>query len=154
MEPGDELVERRVTSDVFFGNLLAELYDAAPALKEQHGRLSADLPTLEAALQHGASLGKPIILVVDGLDHIARVRSSSSVLSDDETDIVERLATLDVPQGVSLVLGSQPGEHLLPLHGRRGSNIAEHSIPRWRETDMVALAQLHGAGEALKWEES
>lgn len=40
LEPGDNLVERRVTTDVFFGNLLAELVDAEPALRGSGGALS------------------------------------------------------------------------------------------------------------------
>jgi hypothetical protein len=115
LEPGDDLVERRVTTDVFFGNLLGELLDAAPELRGAGGaRYAAGIDELEATLQKAVKTGRAVVLIVDGLDHIARVRSQAHGLADDETDIVERLATVDIPAGVALVVGSQPGNHLIP----------------------------------------
>ncbi|MGC3836111.1 AAA family ATPase [Moritella viscosa] len=121
LEPGDELIERRVTTDVFFANIISELHEADSEINLGSTRLSADLRTLEETLARSVELGKRIVLIIDGLDHISRVKSSSNVLSDDETDIVERLSTLKIPKGVKLIIGSQPGDHLQPtlskLHG-------------------------------------
>jgi hypothetical protein len=52
-------------------------------------------------------------------DHISRVKSASSNLNDNEKDIIERLASLDIPNGIKLILGTQPGEHLDPILKRR-----------------------------------
>ena len=121
LEPGDPVVEKRITTNVFFANLLAELTDAAPELfKDEPVRYAADIQALELALDVAARSGRPVILIVDGLDHISRVRADARQLSDSETDIVERLATLALPAGATLLLGSQPGEHLQPLRERWG----------------------------------
>lgn len=148
LEPGDDQVERRITSDVLFGNLIAELFEAAPELNDFPHYYSADLTTLENALLNAVKLDKPIILIVDGLDHIARVLSSSSSLSDDETDIVEQLATLNLPQGVALVVGSQPGAHLQVLHGNQ-STVTEHQLPLWSQEDAIGLARVLSVPRAL-----
>jgi len=149
LEPGDELIERRVTTDVFFANILSELYDAEPKISSGSLRLSADLKTLEEALARGVELGKKIVLIIDGLDHIARVQSVSNRLSDDETDIIERLSTLTIPEGVSLVLGSQPGNHLDPLFNRREKDVHSFELPSWNHNDVIELTRLHGVDQAL-----
>jgi len=149
LEPGDELIERRVTTDVFFANILSELYDAEPKISSGSLRLSADLKTLEEALARGVELGKKIVLIIDGLDHIARVQSASNRLSDDETDIIERLSTLTIPEGVSLVLGSQPGNHLDPLFNRREKDVHSFELPSWNHNDVIELTRLHGVDQAL-----
>lgn len=150
VEPGDELVERRVTTDVFFGNLRAELVDAAPdLLLAAESRYAAGLSELEATLAQAAASGRSVVLIVDGLDHISRVRADSRALRDDDTDIVERLATLDVPSGVSLVIGSQPGPHLAPIRERWGADLVEREVLPWTPADVVALARRHGVARAL-----
>ena len=150
LEPGDEMVEQRVTTDVFFGNVLAELIDTDPALSGAGGaRFAAGIGELEAALIKAASTGQPVILVIDGLDHIARVRSQARRLSDDETDIVERLATVNIPAGVTLVVGSQPGEHLNPLCERWGDQLTTRNMPPWSLSDLEAIAVLHGLPSTL-----
>jgi len=149
LEPGDELIERRVTTDVFFANILSELYDAEPKISSGSLRLSADLTTLEEALARGVELGNKLVLIIDGLDHIARVQSASNTLSDDETDIIERLSTLTLPEGVSLVLGSQPGSHLSPLINRRENDVHSFELPSWNNKDVIELSRLHGVDQAL-----
>ncbi|MDO9067909.1 MAG: ATP-binding protein [Deltaproteobacteria bacterium] len=150
LDPSDELIERRVTSEVFYGNLLAELHEAAKGMGLLPNRLSADSINLEETLRDLVALGKPVILIVDGLDHITRVQSSSKILSDDETDIVERLATLNIPDGVALVLGSQPGPHLDLFRTRQVKDFIEYELPSWDTQDSIALARLHGVDQALK----
>lgn len=150
LEPGDEHIERRVTTDVFFGNLLGELVDAAPdLLGANEKRYAAGLAELEAALTKAVIFGRPVVLIIDGLDHIARVRNDVRSLSDDETDIVERLATLNIPEGVGVVIGSQPGQHLDPLRRRWGTKAIECLLPEWRQDDLVALVARHGIVQAL-----
>ncbi|ODT04201.1 MAG: hypothetical protein ABS52_05990 [Gemmatimonadetes bacterium SCN 70-22] len=150
LEPGDALVERRVTTDVFFGNLLGELLDADPSLHGAGGaRYAAGLGELEATLARAAATGRPVVLIVDGIDHIARVRSDTRRLGDAETDIVERLATAQVPPGVALVIGSQPGRHLEPLRERWGTALLERTVPPWLPADLAALADRQGLTRAL-----
>lgn len=150
LEPGDDLVERRITTDVFFGNLLGELVDADPQLQGAGAaRYAAGIAELEATLAKAAAFGRPVVLLVDGLDHIARVRSDARRLADVDTDIVERLATLKVPAGVAVVIGSQPGSHLAPLHLGWGERLSTRLLPVWAQSDLAALAKRHGVTRAL-----
>lgn len=150
LEPGDDLVERRVTTDVFFGNLLGELVDAEPQLHGAGGaRYAAGIAELEAALTKASSLARPVVLIVDGLDHIARVRADSHGLGEDDTDIIEQLSTLNVPPGVAVVIGSQPGGHLDPLCARWRGRLATRPLPPWLPEDLAALADRHGVTRAL-----
>lgn len=151
LEPGDEQVERRITTDVFFANLLAELVEAAPSLRDAaRSRYSAGISEFEETLQAAADLNAPVIIVVDGLDHIARVRAGAPSLAFDETDIVERIASLNIPQGIMFVLGSQPGTHLDPIRERWSGNLLERTIPPWSSEELVELSNCHGVEAALR----
>lgn len=150
LEPGDELVERRVTTDIFFGNLLGELSDAFAARSYAVPNIfAAGLSELETFLAEATDAGHHVVVLVDGLDHIARVRDASTSLSDNETDIVERLATLKLPEHVSLVVGSQPGEHLEPLREAFSCRVTEHDVEPWSGDEVLALAHSHGLCRAL-----
>lgn len=150
LEPGDELVERRVTTDVFIGNLLGELSDAFKAFSLAPPHVfAAGLEELETFLATAADSSHRVVIIVDGLDHIARVRGASGSLSDNETDIVERLATLDLPENATLVIGSQPGDHLQPLRDGFSSRIVEHGVDPWSRVEVLELARSHGVDAAL-----
>jgi hypothetical protein len=150
LEPGDELVEQRVTTNVFFGNLLGELDDAFKSYGlTPPQRFAAGLHALDDYLKAAADTGHRVVIIVDGLDHIARVRGASPALSDNETDIVERLATLDLPDNVALVVGSQPGGHLQPLREEFADRLIEHGIEPWATTEILNLARSHGVFTAL-----
>lgn len=149
LEPGDELIERRVTSDVFYANIIAELYEVLPELSQELNRLSADIQTLELALKNASTLGQEIVLIVDGLDHISRVKTSSNTLSDDDTDIIERLSTLSLPKGVKVIIGSQPGEHLEPIISRKENDVFTYNLPNWNSDEVKVLARLHGVVRSL-----
>lgn len=151
LEPGDELVEQRVTTNVFFGNLLGELDDAFRSCGlTPPQRFAAGLDALDDYLKAAADAGHYVVIIVDGLDHIARVRGASPGLSDNETDIVERLATLDLPDNVALVVGSQPGEHLQALREQFAGNLVEHGIDPWARTEILDLARSYGVHASLE----
>lgn len=151
LEPGDELVEQRVTTNVFFGNLLGELDDAFKSCGlTPPQRFAAGLDALDEYLNAAAYLGHRVVIIVDGIDHIARVRSASQALSDRETDIVERLSTLDLPDNVTLVVGSQPGQHLQPLREEFADRLFEHDIDPWPKNDILELSRKHGVHAALE----
>jgi hypothetical protein len=150
LEPGDEYIERRVTTNALFANLLADMTDTEPSLRNTVSqRYSAGPRELEEMLTQAVELGRPVVLIVDGIDHIMRVRAQALGLSVVETDIVDQLAALQLPSGVSLVLGSQPGEHLVPLRKALGTRLLEQPVPRWIEADVMALAERLGVTEVL-----
>ena len=150
LEPGDELVERRVTTDVFIGNLMGELSDALRRHSvDREQTYAAGLDELEKMLGHAAQDGRRVVVIVDGMDHIARVLADSRSLSDTETDIVERLATLQLPEGVSLVIGSQPGHHLDAIRSAHEQTVVEHSLAAWSGQEIEGLAVALGVSVAL-----
>lgn len=150
LEPGDELVERRVMTDVFIGNLMGELTDALKRHQIDYGETyAASLDELEKLLEYAAQDGREVVVIVDGLDHIARVRAGTQSLSDSETDIAERLATLTLPDNVSLVIGSQPGQHLDSIRAARKQPVAEHSLSAWSRQEVEGLALALGVAAAL-----
>lgn len=151
LEPGDPLIDQRVTTDVFLGNLIAELADAVPPSRNSGvSKYSVGLTELETALKHAVEYDSPVVLIIDGLDHIARVLSGSITLRPDETDVIERLATVQIPEGVSVVIGSQPGPHLEPIVKRWNPGILEEHVPPWSAEDVATMAVKLGLDAALE----
>lgn len=150
LEPGDELMERRVTTDVFIGNLMGELSDALQRNSvEYEGAYASGLDEFESMLKHAVQSDTRVVIIVDGMDHIARVVASSHSLSGTETDIVERLATLHLPDNVTLVIGSQPGRHLDAIRNTREHEVVEHSLAAWSSQEIKGLAVALGVSDAL-----
>lgn len=150
LDPSDELAEQRVTTNVFFGNLLGELDDAFKACGQTPPhRFAAGLDALDDYLKAASSVAQRVVIIVDGLDHIARICNASPRLSANETDIVEHLAALDIPINVTLVVGSQPGDHLQPLREEFAGRLVEHGIDPWTKTEIHKLVRSHGVYAAL-----
>ncbi|WP_257460656.1 ATP-binding protein [Archangium lipolyticum] len=149
LEPGDPLVEQRVTINVLVGNLLGELLAQAPLLREEKGRAFASTPdelvrVLRAASQQDPN--RPVVLIVDGLDHISRVRTEARHLTLGETAIVEELSSWVLPENVCLIIGSQPGKHLEPL----ASDAVKFDLPNWSLEEIWNLAERYGLLQLLE----
>ena len=106
LEPGDAEVQRRITTNAMWGNVIAELIESEPTLRAQHQPIyAADLAAFEQLLPHAvrsSSTGQ-VMIFVDGLDHIARVLGEERNLSQSDVDIIEQLKTLHVPEGSDLL---------------------------------------------------
>jgi len=148
LEPGDPDVQKRILTNTLFGNLISELASHNPKLSEiVRPRFSAGPDELEDLLRklHEASPDTHIYLIVDGLDHISRVFADSIHLSAAETDIAERVALLSLPDNVTLIVGSQPGNHLRAL-----LEVADSfSMPAWTSEEILNLAKRIGVYESL-----
>lgn len=143
-EPGDEFRVQRITSNVLFGNLIAELRNAVPNLSTSSAaRYAAGAREFEQLLIDccKAHPDKQVLLIVDGLDHIQRVHADAPEVSASETKIIEMLAELSLPEGVCLLVGSQPGSHLKPLLREASDAIP---ISAWDEGEIGELAQQLG----------
>ncbi|MCF2151476.1 NACHT domain-containing protein [Desmonostoc muscorum LEGE 12446] len=143
LEPGDPDVQKRITTDVLFANLIYELISSESSLREKHRPIySVGSRELENILVNAIKLSATgrIVLIIDGIDHISRVLSESPTLAPKDTDIVKELAALNLPPGVCLVMGSQPGSHLDPLAGV-GKNI---TIQDWSFEETTNLANRLG----------
>ena len=152
LQPGDAQTELRVRQDALLGNLIAGLVDAAPELRESKAnRFASTADELERVLEAAASGSDEVVIIIDGLDHIERVRASSQTLSGGETSIVEVLAGLKLPPSVAMLLGSQPGPHLAALLAQ---GYETTDIPAWSADELLDLqtalgvpASLEGTGE-------
>ncbi len=147
--PTDPDAEARVTVNTLLGNLVYELTIAAPWL---HGaveaRYAASSENLETMLRAASEAGMRVVLVIDGLDHIARVKAASTDLSLIETAIVEAVSDLDLPECVSVVLGTQPGRHLDTL-SRSGSGFERVTLGGWADAEVEGLLRVRGLHEVL-----
>ncbi|WP_338474838.1 hypothetical protein [Pseudomonas khavaziana] len=152
LAPGDGLAEKRVSTNILFANLMGDIQDWLSDQQATSARqaFAAGADVLEESLQQVVESGSQVVIIVDGLDHIARVRSTSQSLNDNETDIVERLSTLALPEGVSLVIGSQPGEHLNPLRHRFKESLHQHTLQAWQREEIFSLCDKHGVPQAFE----
>jgi len=138
LEPGDQDMQRRITSSALFGNLISDLINGEESLiLSKKSLFSADENELNKILEQAANNYEKIYLIIDGLDHISRVFNSVTDLSKDEIDIVEKITMLNVPENVHIILGSQPGTHLDSLSDVDGVNYYE--MPNWKNEDMEEL---------------
>lgn len=150
LEPGDEHVAARININTMWGNLIADLVEAVPKLRlKGRTRYSAGKEELESILPEAvlASKSGKVILVVDGADHIRRVLNDQGSIRPNETNLIEELALLSIPDGVHVIVGSQPGDHLKPL---TDLNCAEISVPEWGEPEFSSLVDRLGIASLLK----
>ncbi len=131
----DELIEKRVSSNVFFGNLIADIIQEFPKLQEIKDKLFvSSLDELNLLFSH---IDKELIIIIDGLDHINRVLKNSSTLSEDKTMIIEFISQIVLPDNISIVLGSQPVEEIRNLIDNFG--YIDHRLSKWNVEDTVEL---------------
>lgn len=149
LEPGDPLVQSRITLNAFYGNLIAEIVDAIPELRENNPTRYAAGPNELQALMDAAGAMKPaprLVVIVDGLDHIARVLRDARTIAPADTQIARGLLGLKLPRNVSIIIGSQPGDHITQL-SRSGSVL---SVPAWEEPEVEAFLGRTPLGKKLK----
>ena len=138
LEPGDPLVQSRITLNAFYGNLIAEIVDAVPELRDDNPTRYAAGPRELQALLDAAGAMKPaprLVVIVDGLDHIARVLRDARTLAPADTQIARDLLALKLPKNVSVLVGSQPGDHITQL-AHSGTVL---SVPAWEEPEVEAF---------------
>ncbi|HID1394499.1 TPA: hypothetical protein ACXDX0_002276 [Staphylococcus aureus] len=145
LEPGDQDVQRRITTNVMFGNLIADLMNSEDGMRYSKKTLfSADEDELNNILEQASVDNEKVYIIVDGLDHISRVFNTTTDLSRDEIDIVDKLMMLKIPENVHIILGTQPGKHLEPLS--RLDNTRYYEMPNWGNEEIKQLFnnyQLH-----------
>lgn len=123
----DPLFDKRVSSDVFFGNLISEIGQHFPELKKKKNNvLAANLEELNLLL---SAIEKPIIIIVDGLDHIDRALKTSVTLSIEKTRIIEYISKIELPTNISILLSSQPTVEVDTL--TESNEFIRVQLPKW-----------------------
>lgn len=117
---GDADGERneRVLLEIVFGSSVGRLGTVDPSIiADQRPKFAANEEALEACLRRSLARNpdRRVALVIDGVDHITRVRARMGERFDPSKTLVEALAALDFPAGVVVIVLSQPGMHLQPL---------------------------------------
>ncbi|WP_431867490.1 ATP-binding protein [Microbacterium paraoxydans] len=136
---------QRVLIDVVIGSLLNQLDIQAPhAVAGIRPRFAATTETLTKALRDCRSKypGRQILLIVDGLDHINRVRGRNigEGTADPARAVVNQLAGVDLPEGSCLLFASQPGAHLNDANSSGGITL---HMPRMSTEELAAMAERH-----------
>ena len=150
LDQQDHERDRRVQSDPMFGSLLRGLAEADPSLAaEQRPLYAVNEDTLVAAARRGVERHGQVALVVDGLDHVTRVVGATVGRGDPAHVRAEELAHLHLPQGATVIVLSQPGQHLSPLEQVGGHTF---ELPGLSPAEVKELAERAGAIEAIKSE--
>jgi len=137
---------RRASVETVFGSILAQLLDKDPSLAtDTVPRFAAGPHELEKLLKAGMSEipNRHIAIIIDGLDHADRLTENSR--SGLAADIVQELATIQIPSGLTIIIGSQPGDHL-------SSFLAcgtEYFVRRWNDESIQMLVNNMGICEIL-----
>lgn len=136
---------QRVLVDVVIGSLLNQLELQAPdAVAGIRPRFAATAETLAKALRDCRTKhpDKQILLIVDGLDHIDRVRGRNigGGVADPARAVVDQLASIDLPEGTCLLFASQPGTHLDDANPSAGTTL---QVPRMSTAELASLAERH-----------
>ncbi|WP_203902900.1 hypothetical protein [Virgisporangium aliadipatigenens] len=135
--------DERVQAETVFGSLLGRLADAEPTLVDtQRPRYAADEVALANAVGRAMQLqpDRRVALVVDGLDHVARIMPARPG-TDPSAALASALAALELPVGSVLVVLTQPGDHLVPLQSAGARTVA---VPSLTAPELGALAAKRG----------
>ena len=129
----------RVRAESVFGSLLGRIAEHdATLVSSQRPLLAADATALEKAVLSACrnAPSRRIALIVDGIDHVTRVlRGGGDV--DPSLALAEELASLSLPAGSTLIVLSQPGNHLGPLDGAETTTL---EIPGLTDAELCKLA--------------
>jgi hypothetical protein len=152
---GDSDGERseRVLTETILGSLLGRLAtEDRRIVSDNRPYLAADEETLVAALARSIELepDRKVALVVDGIDHITRVRSRSASQFDPSRSMADTLAGLNLPPGVVLIVLSQPGGHLQAI--AEAGAVTAH-LPGLDRAELKLLAARRGVIPASSTDE-
>ncbi len=121
----DKHLEIRITKQQLINNLvhlISENYN----LEKQKNKFAATPETLQNYLNQigEIAIANNIVIpvIVDGLDHILRVKERASSLSKEDETVLDFLKEVKIPKGICFVFGTQMGDHLDDLKSKYGDN--------------------------------
>lgn len=123
----DQFQKERIQINVFYANLIKEILDIFPKLKDSKAKVYAS--NLEELNLLISAIEEDTILVIDGIDHIERIytlRNLSTDLNRSQIDILNAINRLTPSLHVKILAISQPVTELKGL-----DNFHSLSIPRW-----------------------
>ncbi|MCI6746845.1 MAG: ATP-binding protein [Anaerolactibacter massiliensis] len=135
ISPEDDAAVERIKTNSLYGNLIYQLLEQNPELKEEKRTLfGADKEELERLLR----LSKDIFyIIVDGLDHIDReYELNKNILAKNDTEIIKEITEIQFPDNCCVLIISQP---ISELDDFRRLGYADFEIKRWEKQQIVAL---------------
>lgn len=132
----------RITSNIFMANLINDILLVYPELKDKKkSRYGVDENELQSLIN---CIDKEIVLIIDGLDHIERIKSShESTVGANKTDIIDIIKRINVPTNVKIVVVSQPVSEVLGLCEQ---NYALTEIEDWDTNKIGQYLEIRGIG--------
>lgn len=135
----DKFQKERIKIDVFYGNIISEILNLYPELKDKkHHKYGSSLSELNVLIKN---ISKPTVLIIDGLDHIQRVFNYRPYdnLSISEIDIINEVNKINISDNLTILVASQPIIELANIH-----SYTQVSIPSWNIKDVKDLmSRLH-----------
>ncbi|QEM06312.1 ATP-binding protein [Mucilaginibacter rubeus] len=141
----DQFQKERIQINVFYANLIKEILDIFPKLKDSKAKVYAsDLEELNLLL---SAIDEETILVIDGIDHIERIyqfRNLSVDLKRSEIDILHAINKLTPSPFVKILSISQPITELVEL-----DHFHSILIPRWAHSEIERYLNKCGIEDQL-----
>ena len=107
--------EKRITKQQIINNLINSISDSYD-IKHDYSATTEKLQEIIDKLNK-ISLEKSdtIPIIIDGLDHIPRIKNTAISLSNKTETILDLIQNITIPSNICLVIGTQPGRHLDPI---------------------------------------
>lgn len=142
LEPTDRLAQERIVIDAMYGNFLHQLERAEPKIAEEiRPYFSATKATLEKFLIKLDEAGKPVVLMVDGLDHLNRVVTQNKLSEDLVENFISNILDLKLPKDSSIFIASQPTADLDKII--KSKKVGVHTLEAWNERMIEAFVKKH-----------
>ncbi len=125
--------KERIQLNVFYGNLIKQILEIFPLLKELKERsYASNLDELNILI---GAIAEETILVIDGLDHVDRVYEMYNLASDitrSEIDILGAIKKLKPSEFVRILVIAQPIKELLVLQ-----DFTQMQFPSWATAQVL-----------------
>lgn len=118
----DEDMEIRITKQKLLNNFMKLISDGYELnTKDRYGVTPEKLQVLLNKIGEIAESKSIVIpIIVDGLDHVDRIKKRAHSLARDDETIFDFLNEVSIPQGICFVFGTQMGSHLDELKTKYG----------------------------------
>jgi len=121
---GDRDLRKRISLQQLMQDIIYQIMTFYPEIRSENEQriYSNDKAKFKETLlrlgAHAHNLGLTIPIIIDGLDHIARIKKNHHLKIEEGDDIIKFLRNLDIPMGICLIFGSQPISKIDALKGR------------------------------------
>ncbi len=130
----DKYQKERIKIDVFYGNLISDILNIYPHLKEKkRQRYASNLSELNLLIEN---IDEPTVLIIDGLDHIQRIYNYRPYhdIAISDIEIINEINKIRHSKYLSILIASQPIAELDNISG-----FSKSSLPIWNKSDVVEL---------------